>query len=259
MNQNRIQVRGVFFDNVTLDEAAHLLRAAARENRSGVSVFTPNSEIVQLCIEDASLRDTINEGGLIIPDGIGVVKAAKILGTPLKARCPGFDCGKRLISLSGKEDLKIFFMGSKPGIADAAAAKMKEEFPDSIFVGTNDGYFKKEGEENDAVVEKINASGADVLFVCLGAPAQEKWINANRDRLPNVKVFLGLGGSLDGYSGNVKRAPKLFIKLNLEWFYRLLCQPSRIGRMMKLPKFLFGTIAYKKQLKKEAKKAKKAK
>lgn len=254
----KINVRGLYFDNVTVEEAVDMMIKRAKEGLQ-TSVFTPNPEIVQMCIDNPEMYDVIGKGDMILPDGIGVVKAAKILGTPLKARCPGFDCGKRLISLSGKEDLKIFFMGSKPGIADAAAAKMKEEFPDSIFVGTNDGYFKKEGEENDAVVEKINASGADVLFVCLGAPAQEKWINANRDRLPNVKVFLGLGGSLDGYSGNVKRAPKLFIKLNLEWFYRLLCQPSRIGRMMKLPKFLFGTIAYKKQLKKEAKKAKKAK
>ena len=83
------------------------------------------------------------------------------------------------------------------------------------------------------------------MFVCLGCPAQEKWIYANREKLGGVVLFLALGGSLDGYSGNVKRAPKLFIKLGLEWFYRLLCEPSRIGRMMKLPKFYFGTWMYK--------------
>ena len=103
MIQNRICVRGVFFDNVTLDEAAQLLRAAARENRSGVSVFTPNSEIVQLCIEDASLRDTINEGGLIVPDGIGVIKAARILGTPLKGKVAGVDLGRRVMAFAAEE------------------------------------------------------------------------------------------------------------------------------------------------------------
>lgn len=246
----KIDVRGLLFDNMTVEEAVDKMIENVHAGMQ-TSVFTPNPEIVQMCIDNPEMYDVIGKGDMILPDGIGVVKAAKILGTPLKARCPGFDCGKRLISLSGEEDLKIFFMGSKPGIADAAAQKMTEEFPDAQFVGTNDGYFKKEGEENDAVIEKINASGANVLFVCLGAPAQEKWINANRGRMPGVMLFLGLGGSLDGYSGNVKRAPDFFIKLNLEWFYRLLCQPSRIGRMMKLPKFLFGTIGYKRKLKKE--------
>ena len=131
---------------------------------------------------------------------------------------------------------------------------MAKKYSGLTVAGTADGYFKKEGVESERVIDNILSSGAELLFVCLGAPAQEKWINANRDRLPGVMLFLGLGGSLDGYSGNVKRAPDFFIKLNLEWFYRLLCMPSRIGRMMKLPKFLFGTIAYKNQLKKEAKK-----
>ena len=108
-----------------------------------------------------------------------------------------------------------------------------------------DGYFKKEGEENDAVIAAINEAAPNILFVCLGVPAQEKWIDANRDRLPTVRAALGLGGSLDSYAGTMKRAPKIFIKLNLEWFYRLCCQPSRIGRMMKLPKFVFGTLLYR--------------
>ena len=240
----KINVRGIYFDNVTMDEAVSLLLERAK---SGVqtSVFTPNSEIVQMCIDNPEMYDIIGKADVTLPDGIGVIKAARILKTPLKERVAGFDTGKRIIAASGDEGLKIFFLGGKPGIAEAAAEKMKEEFPESIFVGTNDGYFKKEGEESDAVIEKVNESGADVLFVCLGAPTQEKWINENRERMPGVKLFLGLGGSLDGYSGNVKRAPEFFIKHNLEWFYRLACQPSRIGRMMKLPKFYFGTWVYK--------------
>ena len=120
-----------------------------------------------------------------------------------------------------------------------------EKLPGIVFAGTRHGYFKKDGEENDETIRLINGSGAKILFVCLGCPAQEKWIDANRDRLPNVRLFMGLGGSLDGYTGNVKRAPKVFIDLGLEWFYRLLCQPQRIGRMMSLPKFYFGTWMYK--------------
>ena len=245
MNQNRINVRGVFFDNVTLDEAAQLLRAAARENRSGVSVFTPNSEIVQLCIEDASLRDRINDGGLIVPDGIGVIKAARILGTPLKGKVAGVDLGRRVMAFAAEEGFPVALVGGKPGVAEDAAAAMQAEYPNLNVCLTADGYFKKEGEENEAVLSRIRESGARIVFICFGAPAQEKWIAANRDKLPGVNLLLGLGGSLDVYSGRVKRAPAVFVRLGLEWLYRLLKEPKRIGRMMNLPKFYFGTWKYK--------------
>ena len=245
MIQNRICVRGVFFDNVTLDEAAQLLRAAARENRSGVSVFTPNSEIVQLCIEDASLRDRINDGGLIVPDGIGVIKAARILGTPLKGKVAGVDLGRRVMAFAAEEGFPVALVGGKPGVAEDAAAAMQAEYPDLNVCLTADGYFKKEGEENEAVLSRIRESGARIVFICFGAPAQEKWIAANRDKLPGVNLLLGLGGSLDVYSGRVKRAPAIFVRLGLEWLYRLLKEPKRIGRMMNLPKFYFGTWKYK--------------
>ena len=238
-------MRGVFFDNVTLDEAAQLLRAAARENRSGVSVFTPNSEIVQLCIEDASLRDRINDGGLIVPDGIGVIKAARILGTPLKGKVAGVDLGRRVMAFAAEEGFPVALVGGKPGVAEDAAAAMQAEYPDLNVCLTADGYFKKEGEENEAVLSRIRESGARIVFICFGAPAQEKWIAANRDKLPGVNLLLGLGGSLDVYSGRVKRAPDVFVRLGLEWLYRLLKEPKRIGRMMNLPKFYFGTWKYK--------------
>ncbi len=242
-------IRGVHFDNLTLDETVALILTRLK-NGEQTAVYTPNSEIVQACIEDNSLYPIINSAEVICPDGIGVVKAAKILKTPLKGKVAGIEVGERIIaSLADGENSvagakSVFFMGSKPGIAEQAAEAMSKKYPGLRIVGTNDGYFKKEGTENDAVVEKINASGADVLFVCLGAPAQEKWIYNNRGKL-NVTVMLGLGGSLDGYAGVVQRAPKIFIKLGLEWFYRLLKEPWRLKRMMKLPKFYFGTIFYK--------------
>ncbi len=245
----KIDVRGVYFDNFTMDEAVDTMLSRVK-NGQQTAVFTPNSEIVQMCIDNNELYSVIGGADITLPDGIGVVKAAKILKTPLKERVAGFDAGKRIIAASGEHGLKIFFMGGKPGIAEQARDKMLEDFPDAKFVGCHDGYFKKEGEESDAVIEEINNSGANVLFVCLGAPTQEKWINANRSKMPSIMLFLGLGGSLDGYSGNVKRAPDFFIKHNLEWFYRLACQPSRIGRMMKLPKFYFGTMIYKRKKKK---------
>ena len=242
---NKINIRGVYFNNVTFDEAVGTL-ITRLDNGEQTALYTPNSEIVQACIESPELFDIINSAEMIVPDGIGVVKAGRILGTPFKGgKVAGIEVGEAVLSRVAGTEHKVFLLGGKPGIAEAAQEKLNEKYPGITFVGTNDGYFKKEGDENDAVVAKINESGADILFVCLGAPAQEKWIYNNRAFLTSVKLMMGLGGSLDGYAGTVKRAPKIFIKLGLEWFYRLLKEPKRIGRMMKLPKFYFGTWLYK--------------
>ncbi|MBQ8248339.1 MAG: WecB/TagA/CpsF family glycosyltransferase [Clostridia bacterium] len=243
--QEKIIIRGVGVNNVTLTEAAEICKEFVESNGKPRAVFTPNSEIIQACVEDETLYPVINAADLVIPDGIGVVYASKILKRPLKTKCAGYELGLEIVKYSNESGAKIFLLGGKPGIAEMARDKLLETYPNAKFVGTNDGYFKKAGEETDAVIEKINAAAPDILYVCLGVPVQEKWILANRDKLTSVKLCLALGGSLDGYSGNVKRAPKIFIKLGLEWFYRLICQPWRIGRMMKLPKFLFGVILFK--------------
>lgn len=248
MEFEKINIRGVYFDNVTPYEASDCVNEALASDKTEgkvFSVYTPNPEIVQLCIEQNEYYDVINSASMVVPDGIGVIKAAKILKTPLKARVPGIEIGERALEHCAKMGYKVFFLGGKPGVAEEAAKRKAEQYPGLEFCGTADGYFKKEGEENEAVIEKINTARPDLLFVCLGVPAQEKWIKENGPKLTSAKVCLALGGSLDVYSGNVKRAPKLFIKLNLEWFYRLLCDPKRIGRMMKLPKFLIGTMIHK--------------
>lgn len=240
---NTVKLRGVNFTAGSLEEISTHITEEIKSGKQ-TAVFTPNSEIVQLCIDKPELYDVINSADVIIPDGIGVIKAAKMLKLPLKERVPGIELGEKLLSVADS-DMPVFFMGGKPDVADLAAEKMKEKYPGLVVCGTHDGYFKKEGEENDAVIEEIISSGAVILFVCLGAPAQEKWIYENRDRLPSVKLLMGLGGSLDVFSGNVVRAPAFFRKLGLEWLHRLLKEPSRIGRMMNLPRFYFGTLWYK--------------
>ena len=237
----KINIRGVPVDNVTLDEAFAAVHAFTQTEDVHM-ICTPNAEIVQQCIEDKDIAALICRSDLIIPDGAGVVLASKILGTPLKAKTPGCELGERIAKEAGTHGLRVYFLGGKPGIAEQAEQKLREKYPDFKTVGMHDGYFKKEGEENDAVIAAINEAAPNILFVCLGVPAQEKWIDANRDKLPTVRAALGLGGSLDSYAGTMKRAPKIFIKLNLEWFYRLCKEPKRIGRMMKLPKFVFGSI-----------------
>ncbi len=243
---NKIAVRGLYFDNVTMAEALIFAKNALYGEKF-CTVFTPNAEIAQMCAEDETLKTLINRADLLLPDGAGVVMASKVLQTPLKEKVAGIDFGEGVLALCEKESVSVFLLGGKPGIAEKAKEKLIEQFPALHIAGTNDGYFQKTGDENDAIIEKINESGATVLFVCLGAPTQEKWIFENRDKLKNIRLAAGLGGSLDVFAGKVKRAPKFFIDAKLEWFYRLLKEPRRLGRMMKLPKYILGSIREKKK------------
>ena len=247
MVSEKINVRGVYFDNV--DEAEAFDRIKDYLEEDGLSVmYTPNSEIVQFCIDDKSLYGVINSAQLIIPDGIGVVYASKILKTPLKARVAGVDTAQRIVEYASKAGKSIYIFGGakktdeSDAVCEIAARKLCEKYDGLKIAGTRDGFFTD--EENDAIVEEINNSGADILFVCLGAPKQEKWIYNNRDKL-RVKFAAGLGGSVNIFAGTAKRAPEFFIKYNLEWLHRLIKEPTRFKRMLNLPKFLFGTILHR--------------
>ena len=245
---DKINIRGIPFDNVTKPEALSLIKGRLEKEMRTV-VVTPNAEIVEACIEDASLLPLITSADVILPDGVGVVKASNILGTPLKERVPGVEVGEALFSeLKGSHT--FFILGGKEGVAETAAKNMAEKYGTS-FAGTHHGYFIKEDGSSDKVIDEINSSGADVLYVCLGFPFQEKWISENTGKLENVRLAIALGGSADVWAGNVRRAPKLFRKLGLEWFWRLIRQPSRIGRTMKLPKFYLGMKKYKRQIDKK--------
>ena len=235
----KINVRGIPFDNVTMAEAIMLAENEIR--KAGVSVVvTPNAEIAQACLEDQNIHDTVTQAEIILPDGAGIIMASEILKTPLKEKVAGVEFGMEICALAENKGYSLFFLGGKPGVAELAAEKLKAKFPGLNIVGTSDGYFAKHGDENAAVIEKINTSGAEILFVCLGAPAQETWIIKNKAQLTSVRLAACLGGSLDIYAGTAKRAPKIFIKLRLEWFYRLLREPRRLSRMMKLPLYIRG-------------------
>ena len=232
----RVNILGVGFDNYTM---AELVKKGTEFlcSDSCHYVVTPNPEIVETCRENAEAMRAVNGADLVIPDGIGVIYGAKILKTPLKERTPGIEFGEHMIAKCAELGKSVFFLGAKPGVADTAAENMKKKYPALKVAGTNDGYFKEDGP----VVEKVRASGADLLFVCLGAPKQEFWMEKN-GQATGAKLMMGLGGSLDVWAGTVQRAPEFYIRHNLEWFYRLVKNPSRIGRMMKLPLFLIHVI-----------------
>ncbi len=237
----RVDIFGIGFDDVTLPEAVGRAMALTEADGNHM-VVTPNSEIAYMTKDDSKLKDIINKADLVVPDGIGIIKAANILKTPMKGKVAGIELGEALIERLSKTEKRIFLLGAKPGVAQTAADNLVEKYPGLVIAGVHDGYFKDDAE----VVDEINASGAEVLFVCLGAPKQEYWMGKNFSAL-NTKLMLGLGGSLDVFAGEVKRAPEFWIKLGLEWFYRLAKQPSRIGRMMALPKFIFAVKKYAKK------------
>ena len=228
----RIDVLGVGFDNLTMTEAVERGMELVRSPGPHY-VVTPNPEIVEVCRENPAARDAVNGADLVLPDGVGVVKGAAMLGTPLKEKTPGIEFAAGLMGKMAQQGKSLYLLGAKPGVAELAGQRLTQRYPGLRIAGTHDGYFKEDGP----VVEAIRQSGADVVFVCLGAPKQELWM-AKNGSATGAHLLCGLGGSLDVFAGVVARAPKFWSDHGLEWFYRLCKEPRRIGRMMKLPLFL---------------------
>lgn len=227
---------GVGFDDLTLDEAAQ--RAAGMIDEGGFHyVVTPNPELVDRARREEPFRQALNGADLVLPDGIGVVYAARLLGRRLKGRCPGIDFAGKLMEHMARTGLRLYLLGAKPGVAEAAAARLEIRYPGLTICGTHDGYF----QEDAPVVEEIRRAGADVVFVCLGAPKQEYWMVKNGPAT-GARLMAGLGGSLDVFAGVVERAPESWQRLGLEWLYRLTKEPKRIGRMARLPLFLVSAV-----------------
>lgn len=192
-----------------------------------------NPEKIIKAKEDPELKTLLNNAEFQIPDGIGVILASKIQKGQITSRVTGVDMMLRLCEEAAQRKKPIFLYGGKPGIADQAAKKLQELYPSIQIAGTQDGYEK----DNQKVVDKINEAKPDLLFVAMGSPKQENWINANRDLL-HPTIYQGVGGSFDVLAGNVKRAPEAFQKVGMEWFYRLMKEPHRIKRQIALPLFL---------------------
>ena len=235
----RVDILGVDFDGITLPQAVE--RAAGLLAEGGAHyVVTPNPELVQHARREPEFQAVLNGADLVLPDGVGITYAAKILGRPLRGRVPGIDFASALCDVLAKDGRRLFLLGAKPGVAEQAAGNLKKDHPGLTVCGVHDGYFK----ENSPVVGEIRAARADVVFVCLGFPRQEYWMAQNGGDT-GAGLLVGLGGSLDVFAGQIKRAPEGFRKLGLEWLYRLITQPSRIGRMAKLPLFLFSALGEK--------------
>jgi N-acetylglucosaminyldiphosphoundecaprenol N-acetyl-beta-D-mannosaminyltransferase len=223
------EILGIAFDDLTREEAVQRGRALLAENRFHY-VVTPNPEFILASEQDEEFRAILNEADLVLPDGIGVVYAAKILGTPLKERVAGIEFAADMLACLNEQGGRLYLLGAKPGVAEQAGRNIVAQYPNIVLCGTQDGYFKDE----EAVLLRVSQAQPDLLFVCLGAPKQEKWMYRWGIHT-GARLAIGLGGALDVFAGNVERAPESWRKLGLEWAYRLKKEPSRIGRMAKLP------------------------
>jgi len=243
---NNIKIFGLRIDNLALNEAKTTVEAFLKGDELK-TIYTPNTEIVMAAKENEKLKNIINSGDLIIPDGIGIIHASKIKKKPLKERVTGFDLSMEMLKIANEMSCGLYLLGGKEGVAEDAGKNIIKAYPNIKILGTHHGYFKgahighKDHEEEMKILEEINKLKPDIIFVGLGFPKQETWIHENKYRIDS-KVIIGNGGTMDILSGNAKRAPEVFQKLGLEWFYRLIKEPSRIKRQMVLPKFMLQVL-----------------
>ena len=241
----KTEILGIGFDDLSRQEAARRGAELLAEDKFHY-VVTPNPEFILAAEKDTDFRAVLNGADLVLPDGIGVVYSAKILGTPLKERVPGIEFAADMLACLNEMGGRLFLLGAKPGVAEKAGENILARYPNIVLCGTRDGYFKDE----EAVLLEVAAAKPDLLFVCLGAPKQEKWM-ARWGRHTGARMAIGLGGCLDVFAGNVERAPESWQKLGLEWAYRLKKEPKRIGRMAKLPLVLVKAAGQRVSGKKE--------
>ncbi|WP_278964453.1 WecB/TagA/CpsF family glycosyltransferase [Lactobacillus apis] len=239
---SKVSVLGVDFDNKSFKQFQNEFIGRINTHQS-TFVVTANPEIVMSANENPEFMKILNyDADYVTPDGIGVVKAAKILGTPLKERVTGYDLFSWLMKLANERSLRVYLIGAKPKVIHAIQTKIAREYSDIQLVGAKDGYFK---DDLEVVAYQIERAEPDLVFAALGSPRQEQLLDILRKNLLPA-LMMGVGGSFDVFSGMVKRAPQVWQKAHLEWFYRLLKEPSRYKRMGKIPKFMVEVYKSKK-------------
>ncbi len=230
------EILGVPIDAVSFNEALSITLSFLSDGKKHM-LFTPNPEFVLLAQKDSEFLHILKQADLVVPDGIGIVYASKLTDVKLSERVAGYDLVQAVFENIAKTDKTVYFLGAAPGVAELASKEMTKKYPGLRVVGFHDGYFK----DSEPIIKEINQVSPDILLVGLGAPKQEKWIHENLDRI-NAKLFVGVGGSFDGMSGKVVRAPKFYQKAGLEWLYRLMKEPKRISRQKFIPVFVVKII-----------------
>ncbi len=240
MSKKFVSILGVKFIHTDLDGMVAILADHVQKNEQAF-VVTANPEIVLHAEQDPEYKNCIDQADYVTADGIGVVKAAGLLGTPLPGRVTGFDMFMKLLQLADEKSLSIYLLGAQEDVLKKASKNIGKQFPNVKIVGSHHGFFDW---DDDQIPNEIKATKPDFVFVALGLPRQEKWIAQNINKF-DKGVFMGIGGSFDVLAGTVQRAPEIWQKLNVEWLYRLVKQPSRWRRMLALPKFALKVVGQK--------------
>ncbi|MBS4204760.1 WecB/TagA/CpsF family glycosyltransferase [Lederbergia citrea] len=230
---DKVNILGVEFDHTTKQEMVNQLHDNIKMNKK-TFVVTANPEIVMEATMNTTFKDTLRDADHIIADGIGVILGAKILKKPLPERIPGIELMEELLHIANQESLNVFFLGSREDVIKQTVQNVKKDYPNLIIGGYHHGFFK---ENDQQILNMVKNANSDLIFVALGFPKQEYWIQNHIDSF-HKGIFMGVGGSFDVLAGTVKRAPAIWRKLNLEWLHRLLQQPSRWKRMIVLPIFV---------------------
>ena len=217
-----MKLLGINYTNVTLTDALAIALTSLTNNKKS-NIYFLNSDCLLKTQHDQEYCNIINPTNLILPDGVGIRFATWLFGGKMKGNCNGTDFSPLLMKKAAEKGYKIFFLGAKEGIAQKAAENVKKSIPGIHIVGTHSGYLNNDEE----AVKMINDSQADILFVAMGVPIQEKWIARNRDKL-SPRLCLGVGALFDYLSGNSPRAPKIIRILYLEWLWRVIVEPKRL-------------------------------
>lgn len=236
----KIEILNIKIDKIDMKEAKNRIKMRLNNNqKTGFFIVTPNPEIVMRAQTDTELNRILNQADIAIADGGGIVLASHLLKKPLPERITGFDLMLELFSIAVSQNYSIYLLGGKPGILKVAKKNLKEKYPGINICGIHHGYLDQEEQKN--VVKEINNLEPDLLFVGMGVPLQEKFLDKFINKL-KIKIAMTVGGSFDVLAGESKRAPYWMQKLYLEWFYRLIKEPRRFGRMLALPKFVFMVV-----------------
>lgn len=228
-----VTILGMRVDCVAPDMALEIVDRFVQE-RTPRQVVTADASMVVIARQDPELRAIVEKSGLVTPDGAGILWASRLLRTPIPYKVSGVELAERLCERSPAKGYRIFFLGAAPGVAEEAAAKMRQRYPGMHIVGVRDGYFQSAQESE--IAAQIKSAAPDILLVALGIPKQEKWIDRHKAAL-GTPVSIGVGGSFDVFSGRVKRAPLWMQNCGLEWLYRVLKNPRKITKVMTLPQF----------------------
>lgn len=234
-HNQKVNVLSVYFDNVTLvDMRLNVKNYFEQQQHQSLFIVTANPEIVDYASNNKNYRDLINSADYVIADGTGVVKAARLLKSPLSERVPGIELMEECLKLAHTNKQRVFLLGSKEEVVSQARNNLAAKYPNITFAHHH-GYIDL---DDNNVLETIKDFNPDYVFVAMGYPKQEQWIKKYGEQFKQT-VLMGVGGSLEVFGGVKKRAPKLIRKLNLEWVYRVVIDWKRLGRTKSIPIFLF--------------------